>query len=137
MKRLRYQVRGRDGKVLSNYQLQLELPLFIESELVDIGDKLPFYDEAKAGNDYMASSPQNRARMQVSILGHFLLLSGDIQVLRVLWQQIGTVANHQAIFSDIDWSTTRLSVSSSLTSNRLWVQLSIECSSLVSIGRHS
>ena len=25
-KRLRYQVRGRDGKVLSNYQLQLELP---------------------------------------------------------------------------------------------------------------
>ena len=61
-KRLRYQVRGRDGKVLSIYLLQLELPLFIESELVDIGDKLPFFDEAMAGSDYMASSPQNSAR---------------------------------------------------------------------------
>ena len=30
-KRLRYQVRGRDGKVLSNNQLQLEMPLFIFS----------------------------------------------------------------------------------------------------------
>ena len=109
-KQLRYQVRGRDGKVLSNYQLQLELPHFIESKLVDIGEKLPFYDDAMAGSDYMASSPQNRARIQISILGHFLLLSGDIQVLRVLRQQIDTVVNHQAIFSDIDWSTARLSV---------------------------
>ena len=41
-KRPRYQVRGRDGKILSNYQLQLELPHFIDCELVDIGDKLPF-----------------------------------------------------------------------------------------------
>ena len=113
-KRLRYQVRGRDGKVLSNYQLQLELPHFIESELVDIGTKLPFYDDAMAGRDYMTSSPQNRARIQISVLGHFLPLSGDIQVLRALWQQIGTAVNHQAIFSDIDWGTARLSVSSLL-----------------------
>ena len=113
-KRLRYQVRGRDGKVLSNYQLQLELPHFLESELVDIGTKLPFYDDAMAGRDYMTSSPQNRARIHISVLGHFLPLSGDIQVLRALWQQIGTAVNHQAIFNDIDWGTARLSVSSLL-----------------------
>ena len=111
-KRRRYQVRGRNGQVLSNYQLQLELPLFINSELVDIGEKLPFYDEAMAGADYMAPSPQNRAKIQISVLGRFLPLSGDIQVLRSLWQQVGAAVNHQAIFSDIDWSTTRLSVSS-------------------------
>ena len=35
----RYQVRGRGGKVLSNYQLQLELTHFIDSELIDNGDK--------------------------------------------------------------------------------------------------
>ena len=114
-KRLRYQVRGRDGKVLSNYQLQLELPHFIESELVDIGDKQPFYDDAMAGSDYMASSPQNRAKMQITILGNFLPLSGDIRVLRMLWQQVGTVVNHRTIFSDIDWSTARLSVSNPST----------------------
>ena len=39
-KRPRYQVRGRDGKILTNYQLQLELPHFIDCKLVDIGDKL-------------------------------------------------------------------------------------------------
>ena len=39
-KKLRYQVRGRDGKVLTTYQLQLVLPKFTGAELVNIGDKL-------------------------------------------------------------------------------------------------
>ena len=89
-KRPRYQVRSRDGKVLSNYQLQMELPHFINNELVDIREKLPFFEEAMAGSNYTSLSPQNRAWLQVSILGHFLTLSGDIQVLRALWQQSST-----------------------------------------------
>ena len=64
-----------------------------------------------SGADHMASSPQNRARIQFSILGHYLPLSGDISVLRTLWQHTGTVVNHQALFADIDWSTAKLSVS--------------------------
>ena len=60
-KKLRHQVRGKDRKILSHYQLRLELPLFINAELVDIGKKLPFYEEAMSGADHMASSPQNRA----------------------------------------------------------------------------
>ena len=66
-KKLRHQVRGKDGKILSHYQLQLELPLFINAELVDVGEKLPFYEEAMSGADHMASSPQNGARIQISI----------------------------------------------------------------------
>ena len=120
-KRPRYQVRGRDGKILTNYQLQLELPHFIDCEVVDIGDKLPFYEEAMAGSNYMSSSPQNLAKIQISILGHFLPLSGDIHVLRTLCQQIGVVVNHQALFSDVDWSTARLSVSSLVWMDRLVV----------------
>ena len=110
-KQPRYQVRGKDGKILSNYRLQLELPQFINAELVDIGENLPFYDEAMSGSDYMVSSPHNRARLQISILGHYLPLSGDIKVLRTLWQHTGTVVNHQSLFADIAWSTTRWSVS--------------------------
>ena len=110
-KQPRYQVRGKDGKILSNYRLQLELPQFINADLVEIEEKLPFYDEAMSGSDYMVSSPHNRARLQISILGHYLPLSGDIKVLRTLWQHTGTVVNHQSLFADIDWSTTRLSVS--------------------------
>ena len=48
-----------------------------------------------SGADHMASSPQNRARIQISILGHYLPLSGDISVLRTLWQHTGTVVYHQ------------------------------------------
>ena len=121
-KRPRYQVRGRDGKILTNYQLQLELPHFIDCELVDIGDKLPFFEEAMAGSNYMSSSPQNLAKIQINILGHFLPLSGDIHVLRTLWQQIGVVVNYQALFSDVDWSTARLSVSSLVWMDRLVVR---------------
>ena len=41
-KTVQHQVRGKDGKIFTPYQLQLELPLFIEFELVDIGEKTPF-----------------------------------------------------------------------------------------------
>ena len=34
---VQHQVRGKDGKVLTPYQVELELPLFIDAELVDIG----------------------------------------------------------------------------------------------------
>ena len=70
--KLRHQVRGKDGKIFSHYQLRLELPLFINAELVDIGEKLPFYEEAMSGADHMASTPQNRAQIQISILGHYV-----------------------------------------------------------------
>ena len=66
---MQHQVRGKDGKVLTPYQLELELPHFIGAELVDIGEKLPFYHEFIAGEQHMASSSDKRARVQISILG--------------------------------------------------------------------
>ena len=44
-----HQVRGRDGRLLSPYQLELELPYFKDAPLVEIGQKLPFHDEFMAG----------------------------------------------------------------------------------------
>ena len=54
-----HHVRGRDGKLLSPLELEAELPKSIDVELVDIGVKLPFYDEFLAGHDHMASSSEN------------------------------------------------------------------------------
>ena len=108
---VQHQVRGKDGKVLTPYQLELELPLFIDAELVDIGEKLPFYHEFMAGAQHMASSSDNRARVQISILGHYLPTFGDIRALRGLWKDIGVVVNHQALFADFNWGKERLSVS--------------------------
>ena len=50
-----HQVRGKDGKILTPFQLELEYPKFKDAQLVDIGEKLPFYDEVMSGADYMSS----------------------------------------------------------------------------------
>ena len=113
-KKVKHHVRGRDGKLLTPYELQLELPKFIDVPLVDIGEKLPFYDEYIQGTDYMASSSDNRVRIQVSVLGNHLKSYGDISTLRNFWRDIGVVVNHQSLFTDFDWSKERLSVSISV-----------------------
>ena len=105
------QVRGKDGKLLTPYQLALELPKFKDPELVDIGTKLPFYEEYISGADYMSSSSENRARVQISVLARFLPHYGDIDVLRSFWRDIGVVVNHQSLFTDFNWTQERLTVS--------------------------
>ena len=115
-KMVKHYVRGKDGKLLTPYELQLELPKFIDVPLVDLGEKLPFYEDYLRGTDYMTSSSENRTRVQVSVLGHYLRTHGDISALRNLWRDVGVVVNHQALFTDFDWSKERLSVSTSLPS---------------------
>ena len=110
-KTIRHNVRDRNGKLSTPYELELEYPKFKDVAQVDIGEKLPFYDEAMAGNNHMKSSSESRVRVQISILGHFLPNFGDIMSLRSLWQDIGIVVNHQALFSDFNWGKERLSVS--------------------------
>ena len=105
------QVRGRDGKLLTPNQLALEMPKFKDVELVDIGVKLPFYDEYMTGADHMPSSSENRARIQISVPGRFHPTYGDFDVLRNFWRDIGVVMNHQALFTDFNWTKERLTVS--------------------------
>ena len=105
------QVRGKYGKLLTPYELAMELPHFKDVELVDIGEKLPFYDEYMSGADHMSSSSENRARIQISVLGRFLPHYGDIDLLRNFWRDIGVVVNHQSLFTDFNWTKERLTVS--------------------------
>ena len=108
---VRHHVRGRDGKLLTPYELEQELKYFIDEPLVDIGEKLPFYEDYIRGTDYMASSSDNRARIQISVLGNCLRSFGDISTLRNFWRDVGVIVNHQSYFTDFDWSKERLSVS--------------------------
>ena len=100
--------------MLTPYELELELPKFIGAELVDIGEKLPFYEDLLQGNEYMASTSESRTKIQMSVLGHYLRSYGDISALRHFWRDIVVVVNHQSLFTDFDWSKERLSVSISL-----------------------
>ena len=106
-----HQVRGKDGKLLTPYQLELELPHFIGAQSVEIGQKLPFYDEYMAGMDHMSSSSDERAKVQLSILSKVLPRSGDLELLRSFWSDVGVVVNHQTLFTDFNWGRERLSVS--------------------------
>ena len=106
-----YQVRERDGKLLTPYQLEMELPKFIGAQLVENGQKLPFYYEYMTGMDYMSSSSDYRAKIQLSILAKFLPRSGDLELLRFFWNDVGVVVNHQTLSTDFNWGRERLSVS--------------------------
>ena len=64
-----------------------------------------------SGTDYMASSSDNRARIQLSVLARFLPHYGDLEVLKAFWNDVGVIVNHQALFADFNWSRERLSVS--------------------------
>ena len=64
-KTIRHNVRDKKGKLLTPHELELEYPKFKDVALVDIGEKLPFYDEAMAGNTHMTSSSENRVRVQI------------------------------------------------------------------------
>ena len=103
-------VRDKSGKLLNKLELELELPHFENEELIEVGDKFPFYEDVAKGGDAQITS-QSRARTQLCLLGDYLRTGGDIGQLRSIWANVGTFTNHQGLFADFDWSDERLSVS--------------------------
>ena len=59
----------------------------------------------------MSSSSENRARIQVFVLGRFLPRYGDIELLCHFWRDIGVIVNHQSLFTDFNWTKEQLTVS--------------------------
>ena len=43
--KVQHRVRGRNGKILSKIDLAQELPKFIHTELIDVGERFTFYDD--------------------------------------------------------------------------------------------
>ena len=60
------------------------------------------YEEFMQGTDYMASSSENRVKIQVPVLGNYLPTYGDISALRKFWRDIGVGVNHQTLLTDLD-----------------------------------
>ena len=108
---VKHRVRGEDGELLTPYQLELELPEFIDTILVDIGDKEPFYEDYIAGQRNVVTSPDNRVRVQICVLGSFLPVFGDLSVFRGLWRNLGIVMGQEASYLGFKWGKEQLSVS--------------------------
>ena len=105
-----YEVRGNDGHVLTPFELEKEKPLFEDAPLGDIGCKYPFFDEYMAGIGSVTNPDEIRLAMQISLVGHFVPVCGDLQLLGTLWKLVGKVSNHQELFSPYDWRATTLTV---------------------------
>ena len=109
---VQHRVRGRNGRILTKIELAKELPLFIHAELVDIGERFPFYDNFVKGTATTLVTPASRAKTQIHLVADFVQHQGDLSILRRMWSQVGSLTNYQASYCDFDWSEERVSVGS-------------------------
>ena len=105
-----HRVRGRNGKILTKMELAKELPKIFVMELVDVGERFPFYEVFIKGTTTAVVTPESRTRTQLCMIGDFIHTHGDLSVLRNLWARVGSYTNHQAAFCDFNWGKERLSV---------------------------
>ena len=110
--KVQHRVRGRDGKILNKSDLAQELPRFIHTELVDVGERHPFYEDYLKGHSSAPVTPQSRLQAQICLLGDFVQDSGNIAILRRLWARAGSYTGFQSVFQDFDWSEDHIMVSS-------------------------
>ena len=109
--RIVHEVRGKKGQVLTPLELEREKPFFMQVPLVEMGCSYPFYEDHMAGLGSVAGQEEIRLCVQISMVALFAPRCGDLHVLELLWAQIGTVTNHQNLFSPYDWGSTTLTVS--------------------------
>ena len=109
--KVQHRVRGRDGKILNKSDLAQELPRFIHTELVDVGERHPFYEDYLKGHSSAPVTPQSRLQAQICLLGDFVQDSGNIAILRRLWARAGSYTGFQSVFQDFDWSEDHIMVS--------------------------
>ena len=108
---IQHRVRGRNGKILNKMELAKEMPKFIHTELVDIGERFPFYDDFIRGRNAPLVTPESRARTQLCLIGEYIPTHGDLSVLRSMWAQISSFTDYQAALCDFDWGEERITVS--------------------------
>ena len=110
--KIQHRVRGRNGKILSKVYLAQELPKFIHTELVDVGERFPFYEDYLKRSTTALVTPQSRrSKTQICLIGDYIQRQGELAVLRNLWSRVGSFTNYQAAFHDFDWSEERITVS--------------------------
>ena len=114
---IQHRVRGRNGKILSKIELARELPKFIHKELIDIGERFPFYDDFIRGRTAPLVTPESRARTQLCLIGEYIPKHGDLSVLRRMWAMISSFTDYQAALCDFDWGEERVTVSIRDSSN--------------------
>ena len=110
---VKHRVRGKDGKLLTPYQLELELPNFIDAVLVDFGDRMPFFRglHGRTARCHHLTRQQSSSTDLWINEGSFLPVFEDISIFRSLWSNLGSVMGLEASFLGFNWGKERLLVS--------------------------
>ena len=109
--RNRFEVQDKIGNVSDPYELERELPNFIEAELVTREPRLPFVDELDEGICRPSTDVNNRLNIQLSLIGTYLTSNGNLTALEHLWTNVGAFANKQNSSTDFVWDEEHLLVS--------------------------
>ena len=110
---------GRMVGVLTPFELEKEKPLFIDTPLIDAGDRYPFYDDYMASIGGITNPSDLRTSTLISLIGTFVPKDGNHSLLQSFWTRVGVFTNHQALFSSFDWGSATLTVSSFVAHNYL------------------
>ena len=94
-----HQVRGKDGYVLTPFELEREKPRFIDAPLIDALGRYPFYDDYMASIGGITNPSDLRTSTLISLIGTFVSQDGNFSLLQNLWTRVGVFTNHQALFS--------------------------------------
>ena len=70
--KVQHRVRGADVKILTKMELAKELPSFINEELVDIGERFPFYDDYIKCSTTALVTAESRPKTQLCLVGNFV-----------------------------------------------------------------
>ena len=108
---VKHHVRGKDGHVLTAFELEKKKPLFEDAPIVDIGESFPFYDEYIASLGGQKTSEDLHASTQIALIGKFVPHDGNVLLLQTLWTRTAEFMNHKEQFSPFKWSSATLTVS--------------------------
>ena len=74
---------------------------------------MPLYEEFLAEQQHVATTPDNKVRVQTCLLGSFLPCSvfSNISAFRGFWDKLESAMGHETSFLGFDWGKERLSVS--------------------------
>ena len=67
--KVQHRVRGANGKILTKIELANQLPKFINAELVDIGERFPFYEDFIRGTTTALVTQEARVKTQLCLVG--------------------------------------------------------------------
>ena len=88
-----------------------ELPNFIDTPLVDLGPKFPFYEEVEGSIGGETTDVDRWTLVRMTLVANIIGSCEDLHTLQNSWTNVGVSAGTQPAYTDLNWEKNRLLVS--------------------------